>query len=86
MFTYDEMQKPKFMKKPCEERTLDSLHEDLVHFQQNGSFISKAKEFNKVIDDVYFNLPLDQVILLTISVNKERRTLYSNIIQNRFLS
>lgn len=42
-------------------RTLESLDKSLKRFRDDGGDLGKAKEFNNVIEERIFNIPLDQV-------------------------
>lgn len=48
-------------------RTLESLKGDLDQFEASGGNIKNAKNFNNTIDNVMFNVPLDQVKGLLLS-------------------
>ena len=47
----------------CHPRTLDQMKADLKSFRDSGGDLKKAKEFNNVIDEPIFSVPLDQVSL-----------------------
>ena len=58
------MKKPKEVRNPSEKRSLESLKIDYNRFVADGSNLKRAKEFNNVIDEPLFNVPLDQVFIL----------------------
>jgi hypothetical protein len=62
--TQDEMKIPKD-ERVTTKRSLQQLQENLEAFQMKGSNLkyAKEKEIRNVIDDIYFNIPLDQVNL-----------------------
>ncbi len=45
-------------------RTLDTLSDDLQRFTDAGADVDAAKRFNNVIGPAFFDVPLDQVIVL----------------------
>ena len=55
------MQLPEGRREKCKRRTLESLRKDLQAFIAAGNDIKNAKDFNNVIDEVIFNVELDQV-------------------------
>ena len=64
--TTSQMQLPPSERIQTTPRTLQSLRDDLLKFQTEGkNDIKNAKEYNNVIDDVMFNVPIDQVGLIT---------------------
>ena len=43
-------------------RNLTNMDQDLKKFREvYGGMLKHAKETNNVIDDIYFNIPIDQV-------------------------
>ena len=48
-------------ERSCEPRTLAQMKNDLERFRENGADLKSAKEFNNVIDDPLFGIPIDQV-------------------------
>ena len=59
--TSEELPKAKHQH-PSSKRTLESLANDLHAFRTDGNGdLKKAKNYNNVIDDYYFNIPIDQV-------------------------
>ena len=59
--TQEEMKIPKD-KRNSTKRTLHSLETDLAAFREAGGNLKHAKQYNSVIDDVYFNISIDQLI------------------------
>ena len=57
----EEMKIPKD-KRDSTKRTLYSLETDLAAFREAGGNLKHAKQYNNVIDDVYFNISIDHVI------------------------
>ena len=45
----------------CAKRTLETLKRDYAKFRANGGNIRHAKNFNNVIGEAMFDIPLDQV-------------------------
>ena len=41
--------------------SLETMKDDLKRFKENGSNPKHAKHFNNMIDDIYFDIPLEQV-------------------------
>lgn len=57
------MRLPRGQRPPSQQRTLQSLNNDLQGFKKAGSKLPKAKLFNNVIDEPMFAIPLTQVIM-----------------------
>ncbi|XP_022111413.1 uncharacterized protein LOC110990640 [Acanthaster planci] len=57
----DYIRLPRGERPPSQQRTLQSLNQDLHRFKAAGSNISKAKHFNNVIDEPMVAIPLTQV-------------------------
>ena len=57
----EEMKIPKD-KRNSTKHTLHSLETDLATSREAGGNLKHAKQYNNVIDDVYFNISIDQVI------------------------
>ena len=58
----DQMKQPRQERGTLQPRSLESLEADYLCFQGNGkSDIRKAKEYNNVIRQVFFNIPLSKV-------------------------
>ncbi|XP_022111146.1 uncharacterized protein LOC110990446 [Acanthaster planci] len=57
----DNMWLPRGERPPSQQRTLESLNQDLHRFKTAGSNISKAEHFNNVINEPMFAIPLTQV-------------------------
>ena len=45
----------------CSQRSIATLKQDLVRFEEAGKAPGKAKECNNVIDSVFFEIPLERV-------------------------
>ena len=55
------MNVPKFIRQTTELRTLESLGQQLQKYKENGNNPKNAKNCFNVIDDVHFDIPLEQV-------------------------
>ena len=53
---------------PFKRRTLETLTTDFTNFTNDGADIKNAKKFNNVIQKYLFNVPLDQVYILSYFV------------------
>lgn len=58
--TKEEMQNTIAGRSCVSKRTLEAIADDLKGFREAGGNIKNAKNFNNVIDDVIFNVPIDQ--------------------------
>ena len=59
-----DMNIPLNIRSKSEKRTLAHLEEQLNNFRENGSNIKLAKNFYNVIDECYFNIPIEQVSMV----------------------
>ncbi|XP_022108664.1 uncharacterized protein LOC110988954 isoform X2 [Acanthaster planci] len=59
--TKDNMQQAFEERSPVEQRSLETLSLDLHRFRAHGAHLTKAKDFNNVIDEPMFAVPLTQV-------------------------
>lgn len=51
-------------------RSLESLRSDHQKFVNAGSQLKQAKEFNNAIHEPFFDIPLDQVSILSMTLAK----------------
>ncbi len=61
--TYTDLQKPKAARGTSQKRTLESLKEAHDEFVAAGSNIKNAKFFKNVIDEAFFDIPVNHVCL-----------------------
>ena len=55
------MNVPKFIRQTTELRTLESLGQQLQKYKENGNNPKNTKNCFNVIDDVHFDIALEQV-------------------------
>ena len=61
LVTGDEMQLPPSGRLHVLKRTLDSIKQDFFCFVEDGKNLKRAKLFNNVIDEVFFDIELSQI-------------------------
>ncbi|XP_057290698.1 uncharacterized protein LOC130657379 [Hydractinia symbiolongicarpus] len=54
---------PVFTRKKFKKRSLATLEENLADFRESGGSPKNAKEFYNVIDNIFFDIPIDQVCI-----------------------
>ena len=64
--TGDSLKLPRDNRGRSTSRTLSSIKGDYERFCANGSNIKRAKQFNNVIDALFFDIDLDQVSLIVL--------------------
>ena len=63
------MQVPIFIRGKKEKRTLHNISGDLENFEENGN-LKDAKNYNNVIHETFFNIPITQVTVDLVCVIK----------------
>lgn len=66
-----------------EKRTLLTLKSDYDKFQAAGGNIKDAKHFNNVIDEVMFNVPIEQVALPALHISLGSYLKFFNMLEDR---
>ena len=70
-------------------RSLETMKDDLKRFKEDGSNPKHAKHFNNVIDDIYFDIPLEQVkikLLRQMKINMRSDSINKITYHNLFSS
>ena len=64
------MQVPIFIRGKNEKRTLNNISDDLKNFEESGN-LKEAKNYNNVIHETFFDLPITQVTVYLVCVRLE---------------